>query len=193
MLELLTELSKYCQGALSQLSLTSKDRGELPAFKAFIGEIPGENEKPRASDFPLLLFRLTSFEDALDNPNSTLSVRIVVGIYCIEESDSDLCSPGYYDLLNALKRLRQALLKKRTIGGRWILKNKIDGGPFETHAYPYYFGDILVQYEEHQNVEEFTVEEEIDIYGSAYGNEETKKWRYPADSPEGTKDERTGL
>lgn len=191
MLELLTELSKYCPAALSELSLASKDRGSLPPFKSFIGEIPGENEKPRASDFPLLLFRLVSFEDPLNGYNSTLFIRVFVGVYCIEESSDDPVSPGYHDLLNVLKRLRQALLKKRLIGGRWRLAGKISGGPFETQAYPYYFGDLLVQYEERQNTEEFTEEEEIDNYGSAYGNGETKDWRYPADSPDGTDAERT--
>ena len=190
MLELLTELSKYCQDALSELSLQSKDRGKLPSFKSFIGEIPGENEKPRASDFPLLLFRLMSFEDPLNESQSTLYIRIFVGVYCIEESNNDTISPGYYDLLNALKRLRSALLRVRSIGGR-RLTGKISGGPFEIQAYPYYFGDILVQYEERQNTEEFTEEEEIDNYGSAYGNSETKNWRHPADSPDGTDDERT--
>ena len=190
MLELLTELSKYCQDALSGLSLQSKDRGELPSFKSFIGEIPGENEKPRASDFPLLLFRLMSFEDPLNESQSTLYIRIFVGVYCIEESNNDTISPGYHDLLNVLKRLRSALLRVRSIGGR-RLTGKISGGPFEIQAYPYYFGDILVQYEERQNTEEFTEEEEIDNYGSAYGNSETKNWRHPADSPDGTDDERT--
>jgi len=192
MLELLTELSKYCQDALSELSLQSKDRGELPSFKSFIGEIPGENEKPRASDFPLLLFRLMSFEDPLNESHSTLYIRIFVGVYCIEESNNDTISPGYHDLLNVLKRLRSALLRVRSIGGM-RLTGKISGGPFEIQAYPYYFGDILVQYEERQNTEEFTEEEEIDNYGSAYGNSETKDWRYPADSPDGTDTERTQL
>jgi len=190
MLELLTELSKYCQDALSELSLQSKDRGKLPSFKSFIGEIPGENERPRASDFPLLLFRLMSFEDPLNESQSTLYIRIFVGVYCIEESNNDTISPGYYDLLNVLKRLRSALLRVRSIGGR-RLTGKISGGPFEIQAYPYYFGDILVQYEERQNTEEFTEEEEIDNYGSAYGNNKTKNWRHPADSPDGTDDERT--
>lgn len=193
MLELLTELSKYCQGALSELSLKSKDRGSLPLFKVFIGEIPGENEKPRASDFPLLLFRLVSFEDPLNDFNSTLYIRIFIGVYCIEESSKDPVNPGYHDLLNVLKRLRSALLRVRSIGGRWRLTGKVSGGPFEIQAYPYYFGDMLVQYEERQNTEEFTEEEEIDNYGSAYGNSETKNWRHPADSPDGTDAERTHL
>ena len=192
MLELLTELSKYCQDALSGLSLQSKDRGELPSFKSFIGEIPGENEKPRASDFPLLLFRLMSFEDPLNESQSTLYIRIFVGVYCIEESNNDTISPGYHDLLNVLKRLRSALLRVRSIGGR-RLTGKISGGPFEIQAYPYYFGDLLVQYEERQNREVLTEEEEIDNYGSAYGNSETKNWRHPADSPDWTDTERTQL
>ncbi len=193
MLELLTELSKYCPAALSEISLESKNRGKLPPFKSFIGEIPGENEKPRASDFPLLLFRLVSFEDPLNNPRSTLYIRIFVGVYCIEESNDDSVSPGYHDLLNVLKRLRSALLRVRSIGGRWRLTGKISGGPFETQAYPYYFGDLLVQYEERQNTEEFTVEEEIDNYGSAYGNDQSKDWRYPVDSPNGKKNEGYGV
>ncbi|NCU30034.1 hypothetical protein EOM60_05555 [Candidatus Saccharibacteria bacterium] len=193
MLELLTELSKYCQDALSELSLQSKDRGELPSFKSFIGEIPGENEKPRASDFPLLLFRLVSFEDPLNALQSTLYVRIFVGVYCIEESNGDTVSPGYHNLLNTLKRLRQALLKKRTIGKRWRLREKVSGGPFEIQSYPYYFGDLLVQFEERQNTEEFTVEEEIDNYGSAYGNDQSKDWRYPVDSPNGKNNEGYGV
>lgn len=192
MLELLKELSIYCQSALSELSLQSKDRGDLPSFKSFIGEIPGENEKPRASDFPLMLFRLMSFEDPLNESNSTLYIRIFVGVYCIEENNDDPVSPGYHDLLNVLKRLRSALLRVRSIGG-WRLTGKISGGPFEIQAYPYYFGDLLVQYEERQNREVLTEEEEIDNYGSAYGNSETKNWRHPADSPDWTDTERTQL
>lgn len=190
MYELLTALGDFCLGALSQLSLESKDRGNLPSFKAFIGDIPGESEKPRASDFPLLLFRLSSFEDPPDGTRSVLTVRILVGVYCDNESNDDVCTPGYHDVLNAIKRLRQALLKKRTIGGKWRLRGRIEGGPFEQQAYPYYFGDLIVQYEERQTTEEFTTEEEIDNYGSAYGNNRTKDWRYPVNAEDGKPDER---
>ena len=193
MLELLTALSEFCQDKLSQLSLQSKDRGALPSFKAFIGDVPCEGERPRASDFPLLLFRLTSFEDPPDDTRSALTVRILVGAYCSEESNDDVCTPGYHDVLNAIKRLRQALLKTRTIGGRWRLRGKIEGGPFEQQAYPYYFGDLIVQYEERQTTEEFTTEEEIDNYGSAYGNDNTKDWRYPVAAADNQGDENYGV
>lgn len=56
MIELLLALREYSLTALNELSLHSKNRGELPPFKGFIGMIPGEEEKPRASDFPLLIF-----------------------------------------------------------------------------------------------------------------------------------------
>lgn len=188
MIELLFELRSFCINALKDLSLSSKSRGDLPAFRGFIGEIPGDGKKPDSSEFPLLIFRLIDFDDSTDSPNSTLTLRIIAGIYNEEESNSDKCSPGYHDLLNVLERLRHELLKTRRIGGRWARVNKLQGGPFDIQAYPYWFGDIVVQYDERQTTEEFSIEEEINTYGSAYGNNETGNWRYPADSPDGTDD-----
>lgn len=179
MIELLFALRKYCLDALKDLSLESKDRGDLPSVKGFIGEIPGETELPRASDFPLLIFRLTNFEDPESATTSVLTVRIIVGTYCSEESNDDKCSPGYHDLLNMLQRLRQSLLKDCDMGGRWRRVGKLEGGPFEYQAYPYWFGDIILQYDERQLTEEFSVEEEIDIYGTGYGNDNTENWQYP--------------
>ena len=192
MIELLFALRSFCLDALKDLSLSSKarGRGDLPAFKGFIGEIPGDGKKPDSSEFPLLIFRLIDFADPADLPNSTLTLRIIAGVYNEEENNGDKCSPGYHDLLNALERLRHALLKTRRIGGRWMRVNKLQGGPFDIQAYPYWFGDIIVQYDERQTTEEFSIEEEIDNYGSAYGNDETSNWRYPADSPDRTDDER---
>ncbi|MEG1913374.1 MAG: hypothetical protein RR091_12910, partial [Cloacibacillus sp.] len=72
----------------------------------------------------------------------------------------------------------QQLLIHPTIGGRWRRTGALSGGPFDERLYPYWFGDIVVQYDERQNTEELTAEEEIDTYGSAYGNDETKDWSY---------------
>lgn len=190
MIELLMALREYSLSALKELSLLSKNRGDLPPFKGFIGMIPGEEEKPRASDFPLLIFRLNSFEDLESGQDSILTVRILVGIYNPEESNFDKSSPGYHDLCNALARLRQALLKRSNIGGKWRRTGKLEGGPFDIQPYPYFFGDIIVQYDERQTTEEESIEEEIETYGSAYGNDKTSNWRYPADSPDCTGDER---
>ncbi len=193
MIELLFALREYCLGAVRDLSLESKDRGELPAIKGYIGEIPGGLETPRASDFPLLIFRLSGFEDPEDKPLSVLTARIIVGVYCQEESNDDKCSPGYHDLLNIMQRLRQALQRQKQMGGRWRRVGKIDGGPFDYQRYPYWFGDLIVQYDERQTTEELSVEEEIDTYGSAYGNDQTDSWRYPADTPDRTDDERSAF
>lgn len=193
MIELLLALREYSLTALDELSLFSKNRGDLPPFKGFIGMIPGEEEKPRASDFPLLIFRLNNFEDPEGGTDSTFTVRILVGVYNPEESNNDKCSPGYHDLCNALTRLRQALLKRGYIGNRWRRTGKLEGGPFDIQPYPYFFGDIVATYAERQTTEELSVEEEIDTYGSAYGNDQTDSWRYPADTPDRTDDERSAF
>ena len=195
MIELLFELRSFCLVALKDLSLSSKScgRGDLPAFKGFIGEIPGDGKKPDSSEFPLLIFRLIDFDDPDATSSSTLTLRIIVGVYNEEESNNDKCSPGYHDLLNTLERLRHALLKTRRIGGRWARVNKLQGGPFDIQAYPYWFGDIVIQYGERQITEEFSIEEEIDTYGSAYGNDKTSNWRYPTDSPDHTDAERSAF
>ncbi|MDO5115996.1 MAG: hypothetical protein Q4D58_07880 [Synergistaceae bacterium] len=191
MIELLFELRSFCLDALKDLSISSKSRAVLPAFRCFIGEIPGDGRKPDSSEFPLLILRLLDFDDRANESTSTLTIRIIVGIFNEEESNADKCSPGYHDLLNAIERLRRALLKKRLIGNRWARVNKLQGGPFDIQAYPYWFGDIIIQYDERQTTEEFSIEEEIDTYGSAYGNDETSSWRHPADSPDRTDDERS--
>lgn len=179
MIEFLFALRAFCAEALANINLQSLDRGELPEVKLFIGEIPGELETPRASDFPLVILRLAGFEDPAAGTMSTLTLRILVGTYCEEESNDDRVSPGYHDMLNMLQRLRQALLKTPHIG-RWRRTGKLEGGPFETQAYPYWFGDIIARYDERQTTEEFCAEEEINIYGSGYGNDDTRDWRYPS-------------
>lgn len=180
MLELLFEIRKFCLETLKELSLESKDRGDLPEVKCFIGEIPGETELPRASDFPLIIIRLVSFEDPEAGNTSTLTLRILVGAYCDEESNDDMISPGYHDMLNMLQRLRQALLRTPQIGERWRRVGELEGGPFDYQAYPYWFGDIVVQYDERKITEELCVEKEIDTYGTAYGSDETSDWQYPS-------------
>lgn len=179
MIELLFALREFCLDAVKDLSLESKDRGELPPVRGYIGDIPGTEDMPPASDFPLLIFRLINFEDPESGSTSVLTVRIIAGVYCSTENNDDKCSPGYHDLLNMLQRLRQSLLKDCDMGGRWRRVGKLEGGPFEYQAYPYCFGDIILQYDERQHTEEFSVEEEIDIYGTGYGNDNTENWQYP--------------
>lgn len=187
MIGLLFALRRYCLDALNEISLSSKDRGDLPEVKGFIGEIPGVTDTVPASVFPLLLLRLDDFEDPqAEDGESTLTVHILAGVYNKEESSGDKCSPGYHDLLNLLHRLRLALLRSGRIGDKWRRAGKMEGGPFEMQKYPYYFGDIVVRYSEHRITEEFSAEEEIDIYGSAYGNEGTDDWKYPANGADET-------
>lgn len=176
MIDFLFELRRYCLDAVKDLSLESKDRGDLPAVKGYIGDIPGEMTAPPASDFPLLIFRLTGFEDP-PNGVSTLTARIIAGVYNPEDKNGEESSAGYHDLLNILRRLRQALLKLSTLGRRWRRTGPLEGGPFDTQMYPYFFGDIVVQFDERQTSEEFTPKEELDIYGTAYGNDQTNHWR----------------
>lgn len=179
MIELLFALREFCLDAVKDLSLESKDRGELPAVRGYIGDIPGAEDMPPASDFPLLIFRLINFEDPESSSTSVLTVRIIAGVYCSTESSDDICSPAYHDLLNILQRLRHALLKDGDMGDRWRRVGKVEGGPFDYQAYPYFFGDIIVQYDERQIQEEFSQEEEIRINGTAYGNDDTENWQYP--------------
>ena len=178
MIELLFALREFCLDAVKELGLKSKDRGDLPAIKGFIGDTPGESELPPASDFPVLIFRLVSFNDS-GGERALLTVRILAGVYNPDDNSDDICSPGYHDLLNILKRLRQALLKQCNINGRWRRVGEVEGGPFEYQAYPYCFGDIIVQYQEIQTQEEFDVEEAINTYGTAYGNDNTGDWVSP--------------
>lgn len=191
MMDLLTALGRRAQHALRDLSLESRSGSKiLPDFRLFIGALPGLREDPRADDFPMLLLRLLDFSDGIsgekdDERRSAATVRILCGVW--SEDDG---SGGYHDLLNALARLRLNFLARPMLENRWRLTGKLEGNAFEDQAFPFWFGDLITRWELRRPVEEFEAEEEIDIYGSAYGNDQTRDWRHPNDAPDGVAEER---
>ena len=66
MMGLLMALGKRAQYALRDLSLESwSGENALPAFRLYIGALPGLREDPRREDFPMLLLRLLDFSDGI--------------------------------------------------------------------------------------------------------------------------------
>lgn len=175
MVKLLYDLREFVRDTLAELSLESKDRGGLPPVRVYIGELPGDAGAPPASDFPLALIRLASFEDGTGDLSS-VTVRIIVGTYAPEDDTGEPCSPGYHDVLNMLERLRQAFLRMSTFKRAWRREGKVEGGPFDYQEYPYFFGDILVTFNKRAVTEELEPGKEIDVFGTAYGNERTRNW-----------------
>lgn len=191
MMGLLMALGKRAQYALRDLSLESwSGENALPAFRLYIGALPGLREDPRREDFPMLLLRLLDFSDGIsgekaDERRSVATVRILCGVW--SEDDG---SGGYHDLLNALSRMRLNFLAHPLLESKWRLTGKLEGNAFEDQAFPYWFGDLITRWELRHPVEEFETEEEIDTYGSAYGNDQTRNWRHPGDAPDGIAEER---
>ncbi len=192
MMDLLAAVGRAAQGALKELSLESRGGESLPAFRVHIGALPGLREEPRREDFPLLLLRLLDFGDSVgkgkstETESSTATVRILCGVW--SEDDG---SGGYHDVLNALARMRLHFLAHPLLEKKWRLTGKLEGSVFEEQAFPYWFGDLVTRWELRKPVEEFDVEEEIETYGSAYGNDQTRNWRHPGDAPDGVPEERT--
>ncbi len=100
--------------------------GYLPAKKAT--DIP---------DFPFILVRLSDGEDA---DSSTVTVYVVIGTY------SEDAQNGWRDPANIVERVRQSLLKKRTLANRFRLEMPLKYELPDEQPVPHWFGIITTKW-----------------------------------------------
>jgi hypothetical protein len=189
-MDLLLHLRGFAAAALREMSFESRGGDALPAPNVWIGDLPGKRERPGKEDFPFVLLEYLEGADDLDGDGpSRETVRMLVGVYAGGPLEADV-SPAYQDLTNALDRLRRRALAHPRLAGRWTLAGRTKVELYDEQPWPYYFGSLTTRWEHRRPDREMTAEEEIDVYGSAYGNGTTGNWRVPGDAPDGVPDER---
>jgi hypothetical protein len=189
-MDLLLHLRGFAVETLREMSFESRGGEILPAPNVWVGDLPAKKEKPGKEDFPFVLLEYLEGLDELDKSRTSReTVRMLVGVYAGGPLEAEV-SGAYQDLMNALDRLRRRVLESPRLAERWNLAGQVKVELYDGQSWPYCFGSLVTRWEHRRPDREMTAEEEISIYGSAYGNEKTGNWRVPGDAPDGVVDER---
>lgn len=146
-LDFLKSLKAYIECEFCEkIKLQADNSAEYVNPYCSIMHLPNANFTPKNFVVPFVSVELDNASD--DTEEHTLDIRITVatygGGYYKDSEELNTIVPdgdGYIDLINCLELLKQALLKKYTIGGNGVLRKPITYGTYDVDApYPYWYG-----------------------------------------------------
>lgn len=146
-IDLLDALSRLCEECLSDMRLPVRPerQGEQAEYRA---PIVFKMDLPKKTDdikqIPYILIQVLTGQDIQkpgEPPYSIAGIRFAVAVYCEDMGEGKLY------LLNILTRLRTELLRRRIIERHFILSDKIDWAVDPRSEYPYYFGEMIMNFE----------------------------------------------
>ena len=122
---LLAELKKFVQEVLKDFMLPVKGGGFRPVV-AVSGYLPPKRSTS-VDDFPFVIVRADS--GSASRGNATVQVSLIIGCYS-DESD------GYAWCIEAMTRLRNALLIQTVLTNRFVLQTPVTWANHEDQPYP---------------------------------------------------------
>lgn len=144
---LIEELAKCIRSAVKDYKLQAEGQADKPVtvYEQHI------SEEDFLSDtyYPLVVVSLQKVEDgeSKEMPESYATVGLTVGCYGEDKR-------AWQDTLNIMERIRQSVLKKRTIGNRFRLRLPTKWETIEGQPYPFWYGYGTLVYTIAQPVEE---------------------------------------
>ncbi len=146
-IDLLDALTELCTEVTADMRLpVRQDNSGAEAVQraplVFKMDLPKKADDLR--QIPYVLIQVLTGQDIQkpgDNPYSIAGIRFVTGVYCENMGE------GKLHVLNILTRLRRELLRRQVIGKHFLLSDKIDWAVDPASEYPYYFGEMIANFE----------------------------------------------
>ena len=118
--------------------------GEYKTFEIYKGSLPIPDSEESPEPMPYIIVQLVNGEIRLSS--NIVSVRLILATY-----DDDKNNKGYFDILNAIEKIRQHYTKYPILNKRYVAKiddkNSFEWSLPDEDTYPYYFGGIQLNFE----------------------------------------------
>ncbi len=147
-IDLLNVLAEFVKNQTKDLLLRERPSLKKPDEKKYRAPIVFKMDLPKKEDderkIPYILIQILTGKDEQspgEDEYSTCSVRMVVAVY------SDDIGEGKLDVLNVITRLRLGLLKRKPLGGAFLLGKDIEWVVDPAPPLPYCFGEMIMTFE----------------------------------------------
>lgn len=150
---LVDELAAFLEGVTANFEMTTPS-GKIRSPKVTPGWLPLKDPKNKdEEDFPYVLVRYIGHSDKSEG-ESTAKIHIFAGVYSMDPQ-------GWRELVNPLERIRQALLKKRTLAKKFRLVLPMESKiPPHDQPFPEWVGWLETEWTIPQPVEEVVIDGE---------------------------------
>lgn len=146
-IDLLNALCELCGDATKDIALPVRPEkagaeSSERAPKIYRMDIPKKEDDTK--QVPYIIVQVLSGTDVQkpgEQPDCGCGVRIVFGVY------SEDMGEGRLNVLNLIHRVRAELLRRRAIGGNFLLSNQIDWAIDPANTAPYHFGEMIMSFE----------------------------------------------
>ncbi len=146
-IDLLDALCDLCSEVTKHLVLPVKPErpgGEAYERRPKVYKMDLPKKEDDTKQIPYIIVQVLSGTDVQKEgvpPDSSCGVRIVFGVY------SEDMGEGRLNVLNLIDRVRAELLRRRVIGGNFLLSNQIDWAIDPANTSSYYFGEMIMSFE----------------------------------------------
>ncbi|MDP5277145.1 hypothetical protein [Chengkuizengella axinellae] len=127
---LIQSLCKFLEGVVENYTLESNIK-TLKTPQIVDGFLPPKKGNQPEAEFPYIIVRLVEGED--EKEESTTTIKMLFGTYSEDVQ-------GFHDVLNLMEKVRQALLKKRTIDNKFRMELPYKWEVPEEQPHPEWFG-----------------------------------------------------
>ncbi|WP_028551753.1 hypothetical protein [Paenibacillus sp. UNC451MF] len=125
-------ICKQVESIIATMALeTPKNGDRVPCVHA--GYLPQQRSSDEDnSDIPYILVRVVSGEDDIEQ--GTVRIKLLFGTHSREDD-------GFFSTLNLMEKVRQGLLKSRTVDDKYRMEMPYKWHLFEDQPYPEWIGE----------------------------------------------------